>query len=99
MNRKVSMPTAIVQRAQQLYPERLQGAVDYLGTNPPYGKERITRAKADNQLVRMLPDQLQALAQSDPKAYMDAQQRLATLQDKSTNQEPLPAQGAFEGQS
>lgn len=98
MRRKVSMPTAIVQRAQQMYPGRLQTAVDYIGTDPPYGKRVITRQAADNQLVRMLPTQLLALARSDPQAYQNATKRLVELREKASQQDPLPEQGAFEGE-
>lgn len=97
MRSRVSMPTAIVQAAQKRYPQMLNAAVEHIGIDPPYGKEKIDPRTRDNQLVRMLPTDLQALAQTDPKAYMNVQERLQVLQDKASQQEPLPAQGAFEG--
>ena len=98
MKRRVNIATEIVQRAQRSYPTVLKGVVDYIG-NPPYGKEVVARRTSDQRLVRMLPDELQALAASDPKAYMDAQQRLETLRERAADREPLPGAGAFEGES
>ena len=97
MRAKVNKMTATVQQAQAMYPGRLAAAVDYIG-QPAYGKQQIDRRTADNQLVRMLPDQLQALAQTDPQAYTNAQDRLATLRERAADQESLPGQGTYEGQ-
>jgi hypothetical protein len=97
MKRKVNLATEIVQRAQRAYPAVLDGVVNYIG-QPPYGKEVVGRQTSDNRLVRMLPDELQALAASDPKAYMDAQQRLETLRERAATREPLPGADAFEGE-
>ena len=91
------MPTAIVQAAQKRYPQMLNAAVEHIGIDPPYGKEKIDPRTRDNQLVRMLPDQIQALAQTDPKAYMNAQERLSTLRERAAGEPPLPSPDAYEG--
>ena len=96
MKQKVNQMTAIVQRAQQMYPERLEAAVNALGVNPPYGKKVVDSRTRDNQIVRMLPADLQALAQSDPQQYMKTQERLQVLQQRAAGEAPLPAQGDFE---
>lgn len=91
--RRENLPTTIVRRAQQLYPERLKGAVEYIGT-PQYGQKLVDRKTADNQLVRMLPEQLQQLAMTDPQKYQQSMDRLTTLRE---NHAPLPGGGGYEG--
>lgn len=97
MTRKVNMMTDIVQRAQAMYPGRLQAAVQYIG-QPAYGKKIVDRRTSDAALVRMLPDQIAALAQTDPKTYMDSQERLSTLRQRAAGMPPLPAPGDYEGE-
>lgn len=97
MKRKVSMPTAIVQAAQARYPQVLDAAVQHIGVNPPYGKEKIDARTRDQQLVRMLPEQIQSLAATDPQGYMNAQERLSTLRERAAEQPPLPAPDSYEG--
>ena len=94
--KKVSMPTAIVQAAQKRYPQILSAAVQHIGVDPPYGKQKVTSQTYDNQLVRMLPDQLAQLAQTDPAAAQSANARIATLRQKAAGQIPLPAQDSYE---
>ncbi len=95
--KKVSMPTAIVQAAQKRYPQILAAAVQHIGVDPAYGKQKISSQSYDNQLVRMLPDQLAALAQTDPQAYGEAQQRLADIRQKNDAEPKIPGQGQYEG--
>jgi hypothetical protein len=96
MRQKVNMATAIVQRAQQMYPQRLSSAVEMIGVNPPYGKKVVDARTRDDQIVRLLPADLAALAQTNPQEYMKTQERLQVLQQRASAQGPLPAQGTFE---
>jgi len=96
MKRKMNTMTAIVQMAQKQYPVQLKAAVDHIGIDPPYGKEKIDPRTRDARLVRMLPEDLQALAQSDPKAYADASDRLAVLRQRAAQETASPAPDAYE---
>lgn len=96
MKQKVNQMTAIVQRAQQMYPERLEAAVNALGVNPPYGKKVVDSRTRDRQILSMPQDQLAALAQSDPQQYMKAQERLQALQQRAAGEAPLPGRDTFE---
>lgn len=99
MSRKMSLPTAIVMAAQRQYPKMLAAAVAHIGVDPPYGKEKIDSRTYDQRLVRMLPEQLAAMAQSDPQGAQQAQQRLGSLQERADSETPLPGQGTWEGES
>lgn len=96
MKQRMNQMTAIVQRAQQLYPDRLEAAVNALGVNPPYGKKVVDSRTRDKQILSMPPDQLAALAQSDPQQYMKTQERLQVLQQRAAGEAPLPGRDTFE---
>lgn len=97
MARKVNLATEIVQRAQSMYPDYLKSAVDYIGANPPYGKKVVSPQTRDKQIARMLPQDIAALAATDPQAYMKTVERLQELQQRASTSEPLPAPDAYEG--
>lgn len=96
MRQKMNVATRIVQRAQQMYPPRLNAAVNYIGTNPPYGKKIVDSRTRDKQILQMLPQDLEQLAVTDPQTYMKTQERLQVLQQRASDQEPLPAPDQFE---
>lgn len=96
MSPKVNQATSIVQRAQQMYPQYLQAAVNSIGVNPPYGKKVVSAETRDKQILAMTPQDHAALAQTDPQQYMKTQERLQTLQQRAAERGPLPGQDTFE---
>lgn len=98
MRQRANLMTDIVQRAQKMYPERLQQTIDQLSGGIPYGKERIDQRTYDKRVARMTEDDLTTLAQSDPLAYMDAVDRLRVLRSRASQDEPQIAPDAYEGE-
>jgi len=91
---KVSRATQVVLDARKKYPEVLKGVVSHLG-NPPYMKEKLDYRTRDKQLLQMTPDEMIALARTDPAAAEEAAQRIHELEQKAP---PLPpGMGDFEG--
>lgn len=86
--RKVSTPTEIVQRAQFLYPQRLESVKSYFGSTP-YGKTEVSPRTADKRLTEMTPDSMYALSLQNPVAAEQAAQRIATLDARAAALPPV----------
>lgn len=92
---KMSLPTQAVLDARKKYPDVLKSVASYFG-EVPYMTQRMDSRAADKKLVQMTPEQMTALAQSDPAGAEQAAARIQTLQARQAGQPPLPAQDTYE---
>ena len=92
----VSQATAAVLMARARYPKILEAIVHKVNAPAPYMKEKIDYRARDKQLLMMGPDEMIALARTDPAAAEAAAARIAELEARA---EPLPpGMGEFEGE-
>src|SRR5687768_13060056 len=84
---RVSQITEAVLMARKKYPKVLEGVVAKLNSPAPYMKQKLDPRTADRRLSTMSPDDMIALARTDPAAAEAAAARLFELEQKAP---PLP---------
>jgi len=88
--------TQAVLMARKKYPDILGSVVAKLNTPAPYMKQKLDPRTVDQRLLRMTPDDMIALARTDPAAAEEAAARIAELEAKAP---PLPpGMGEWEGE-
>ena len=91
---KTSVPTDIVLGARAAYLDRLQSV---LGKQKvvPYMQQAMDPKAYDRQVSTMSEQDMQQLAQTNPKAAQNAAARIAKLESQNPQSSPLPAQDDF----
>lgn len=93
---KVSPATQTVLDARALYVKRLRETVQQYGAIP-YMKQRVDTRTADRQTAMMSPEDLMAMAQTNPAQAEATAKRAEELRIRAEqNPPPFSAPGAFE---